>query len=165
MDPKCLEYAIACVNLHIIESVIGSLRETGDHATAFEVLDHCIAFYVIQSSTSHHDTTMPHRLFDLGADADTIVNRRTLMHCAKTSEMSQMIMKAGFTSFHIRDDSGKSPLMQVAYLVDAKTLIAFASHEQAADFDAKDTRGRTALHHLLGSRCVNQVYNNRAKYF
>ncbi|RMZ10039.1 hypothetical protein D0860_03978 [Hortaea werneckii] len=104
---------------------------------------------------------MPHRLFELGADADTTINDSTLMHFAETSTMSQLVMKAGFTAFHIRNYSGETPLMQVAHMVDAETLITVASLEQAADFYAQDASGKTALHHLLRSHHVDKIYSCR----
>ncbi|KAI6915213.1 hypothetical protein KC318_g444 [Hortaea werneckii] len=124
-----LDYAIRRRNLHVVESLVDWLRKAGDHCTASEVLDHCIAECMVQYN-DHYDIAIPHRLFELGADVDTIVNR----------------------SFHIRDDSGKTALMQVAHLVDSKTLINFASKEQGAEFNAQDAKGKTALHHLLGLR-------------
>ncbi|KAI7217907.1 hypothetical protein KC333_g3923 [Hortaea werneckii] len=132
-----LDYAICRRNLHVVESLVDWLREAGDHGTASEVLDHCIAECMVQYN-DHYDIAIPHRLFELGADVDTIVNR----------------------SFHIRDDSGKTVLMQVAHLVDSKTLINFASKEQGAEFNAQDAKGKTALHHLLGSRYVERIYDN-----
>lgn len=154
-----LDYAIRRRHMKVIESLIDWLGEAGDHGTASEVLDHCIAYCIVQCN-DHYDTTIPHRLFELGADADTIVNRRTLMHLATTSKMSQLIMKKNFTLFHSRDDSGKTALMQVANLVDANTLTTVASQEQAADFNAQDARGKTALHYLLRSRYVKGIYDN-----
>ncbi|RMY39927.1 hypothetical protein D0866_01610 [Hortaea werneckii] len=154
-----LDYAICRRNLHVIESLVDWLREAGDHGTASEVLDHCIAKCIVQYN-DHYDISIPHRLFELGADVDTIVNRCTLMHFAKTSVMSQRIMEAGFASPNIRDDSGKTPFMQVAHLVDSKTLITFASEEQGAEFNAQDAKGKTALHHLLGSSYVEGIYDN-----
>ncbi|RMY61156.1 hypothetical protein D0865_01152 [Hortaea werneckii] len=153
-----LDYAIRRRHMKVIESLIDWLGEAGDHGTASEVLDHCIAYCIVQCN-DHYDTTIPHRLFELGADADTIVNRRTLMHLATTSKMSQLIMKKNFTLFHSRDDSGKTALMQVANLVDANTLTTVASQEQAADFNAQDARGKTALHYLLRSRYLHVDYN------
>ncbi|RMY16661.1 hypothetical protein D0868_00187 [Hortaea werneckii] len=154
-----LDYAIRRRNLHVVESLVDWLRKAGDHCTASEVLDHCIAECMVQYN-DHYDIAIPHRLFELGADVDTIVNRCTLMHFAKTSVMSKLVMKHNFTAFHIRDDSGKTALMQVAHLVDSKTLINFASKEQGAEFNAQDAKGKTALHHLLGSRYVEGIYDN-----
>ncbi|RMY25898.1 hypothetical protein D0867_00421 [Hortaea werneckii] len=136
-----LDYAICRRNLHVIESLVDWLREAGDHGTASEVLDHCIAKCIVQYN-DHYDISIPHRLFELGADVDTIVNR------------------SGFASPNIRDDSGKTPFMQVAHLVDSKTLITFASEEQGAEFNAQDAKGKTALHHLLGSSYVEGIYDN-----
>ncbi|KAI6915102.1 hypothetical protein KC318_g281 [Hortaea werneckii] len=139
-----LDYAICRRNLHVIESLVDWLREAGDHGTASEVLDHCIAKCIVQYN-DHYDISIPHRLFELGADVDTIVNR------------------SGFASPNIRDDSGKTPFMQVAHLVDSKTLITFASEEQGAEFNAQDAKGKTALHHLLGSSYVEGIYDNCAR--
>ncbi|KAI7398666.1 hypothetical protein KC336_g15241 [Hortaea werneckii] len=146
-----LYHAICRRNLHIIESLVEWLREAGELNTAFDVLDYCVACYIMESHRFNYDTTIPQRLFELGADADTIVNDWTLMHFVETPMMSQLVMKAGFTSFHIRNYSGKTPLMQVAQVVDAKTLIMIASLEQDAGFYAQDTSGKTALHHLLSA--------------
>ncbi|RMX86330.1 hypothetical protein D0869_03162 [Hortaea werneckii] len=152
-----LDYAICRRNLHVVESLVDWLREAGDHGTASEVLDHCIAKYIVQYN-DHYDTAIPRRLFEFGADADTVVNCRTLLHFANTPLMSQLIMKFGFTSLRIRDDCGKSPLMQVAHLVDAETLATFALQEEVADFNEQDNDGKTALHHLVGSFHAGQVY-------
>ncbi|RMY62118.1 hypothetical protein D0865_00614 [Hortaea werneckii] len=154
-----LDYAMCRRNLHVIESLIKWLRETGHHGTAFEVLNYCIAYCITQYN-DHYDITIPDRLFQLDADVYTTVNRCTLMHFAKTSMMSQRIMEAGFASPNIRDDAGKTPFMQVAHLVDSNTLIAFASEEQGAEFNAQDAKGKTALHYLLGSRYVEGIYDS-----
>ncbi|KAI7554954.1 hypothetical protein KC331_g175 [Hortaea werneckii] len=128
-----LDYAMCRRNLHVIESLIKWLRETGHHGTAFEVLNYCIAYCITQYN-DHYDITIPDRLFQLDADVYTTVNR------------------SGFASPNIRDDAGKTPFMQVAHLVDSNTLIAFASEEQGAEFNAQDAKGKTALHYLLGLR-------------
>lgn len=158
-----LDYVINRGDLHVIESLIGLLREIGDHGKAFEVLNHCITYFIVQRSY-RDDTLIPHRLFELGADADAIVKGQTLMHFAPRPVVSQLILEAGFTSFHIRDEHGKTPLMQVAHLVDAKTLTNVASHEQNADFTAQDARGRTALHYLLGQPLLPRIYCNRERH-
>lgn len=152
-----LDYAICRRNPHVIESLIHWLSKAGDYEAAFEVLDHCIAYCILQHH-DHYDITIPRRLFELGADADATLNDGTLLHFARTSVISHLIVDAGFTSFHIGDDSGKTPLMQIASLVDAKSLITVASHGQGADFHAQDANGRTVLHHLLGSHRIDQIY-------
>ncbi|KAI7365020.1 hypothetical protein KC354_g5207 [Hortaea werneckii] len=143
-----LDYAVSRRNLHVVESLVDWLREAGDHDTASEVLDHCIATSIVQHN-DHYDTAIPHRLFELGADADTVVGSRTLLHYANTPMMSQLIMKFKFKSFLIRDDSGKSPFMHVAHLVDAKTLATLALLKEFANIDEQDMDGQTPLHHLI----------------
>lgn len=156
-----LDYAIRNSNVHVVEGFISLLRGRGDHSTASKELDHCIHTYLITRPGDQDDTRIARRLFELGADADAIVNRRTLMHLTKTQVMSQLIMKSGFTSFHIRDDFGRTPLMQVAHLFDAKTLTKVALHDQNADFTAQDASGRNALHHLLASDNISRFEQRR----
>ncbi|KAI6881211.1 hypothetical protein KC360_g6771 [Hortaea werneckii] len=154
-----LDYAISRRNLHVVESFVDWLREAGDHDTASEVLDHCIAKSIVQYN-DHYDTAIPHRLFELGADPDTVVNSRTLLHYANTPMMSQLIMKFKFKSFLIRDDAGMSPFMQVAHLVDAKSLATLALQNEVSDFNEQDMNGQTALHHLVASFHASQIYDS-----